>query len=196
MALTPKGMATRQRILEGAAAHLRGNDPGSATLDEIREVTRTSKSQLFHYFPGGKEELLLEVARHEADRVLEDQQPHLAALDSWAAWDRWRKAVIARYKAQGPNCPLASLMNQVGSVPGAAEVSTTLLRQWQGHVECGIVVMQTKGEVSPSIDAESTAGAFIAGIQGGVTVLRTTGRTDHLEAVLAILIAYLRGSAA
>ncbi|MBB4791763.1 AcrR family transcriptional regulator [Streptomyces nodosus] len=196
MALTTKGMATRQRILEGAAAYLRSNDAGNATLDEIREVTRTSKSQLFHYFPGGKEELLLEVARHEAGRVLEDQQPHLGALDSWAAWDRWRRALIARYKAQGPNCPLASLMNHVGHVPGAAEVTTTLLGQWQDYVERGIVVMQTKGAVSATIDARRTAGAFIAGIQGGVTVLRTTGRTDHLEAVLKILISYLRGSVA
>ncbi|GGJ62943.1 hypothetical protein [Streptomyces brasiliensis] len=86
-------------------------------------MTRTSKSQLFHHFPGGKEELFLEVARFEADLVLEDPQPYLGALDSWAAWGRWRKAVIARYKAQGPHCPLASLMTQVSSIPGAAEVA-------------------------------------------------------------------------
>lgn len=195
MGLTAKGIATRQRIIEGAAAHLRSGDPGVATLDDIRDVTRTSKSQLFHYFPGGKEELFLEVARFEAARVLEDQQPHLGALDSWAAWDRWRKAVIARYRAQGQHCPLASLMSQVGSVPGAAEVSSTLLQSWTRDVERGIRTMQDKGQVGAQIDARRTASAFIAGIQGGVTVLRSTGSTDHLEAILAILIAYLRDSA-
>jgi len=195
MALTTKGLATRQRILEGAAAYLRTSDPGDATLDDIRVVTQTSKSQLFHYFPGGKEELFLEVARLEADRVLEDQQPHLGALDSWAAWDRWRKAVIARYKTQGSNCPLASLMNQVGSVPGAAEVSTTLLRHWQDHVERGIETMQAKGDVSEAVNARRTAAAFIAGIQGGVAALRVTGRTEHLEAIFGVLISYLRDSA-
>jgi AcrR family transcriptional regulator len=196
MALTTKGIATRQRILEGAAAYLRSSDPGNATLDDIREVTRTSKSQLFHYFPGGKEELFLEVARFEAGRVLDDQQPYLGALDSWTAWDRWRKAVIARYKAQGVQCPMASLMNQVGSVPGAAEVSTTLLRQWQDYVQLGIETMQAKGEVSAQINARRTAAAFIAGIQGGVMALRTTGRTDHLEAIFGVLLSYLRTSAA
>jgi AcrR family transcriptional regulator len=190
--LTAKGTATRQRILEGTAAYLRGSDPGNATLDEIRDVTQTSKSQLFHYFPGGKEELLLEVARLEADKVIDDQQPHLDALDSWAAWDRWRKAVIARYKAQGPNCPLASLMTQVGHVPGAADVSTALLTTWQSLVQRGIETMQAKGEVDPTISARRTSAAFIAGIQGGVTVLRTTGRTDHLEAILKVLFDYLR----
>jgi AcrR family transcriptional regulator len=194
--LTSKGLATRRRIVEGAAEYLRSSDPGVATLDDIRDVTRTSKSQLFHYFPGGKEELFLEVARYEAARVIEDQQPHLGALDSWAAWDRWRRAVIARYRAQGQHCPLAALMSQVGSVPGAGEVSTALLATWSAEVERGIRTMQAEGQVGAHLDARRTAGAFIAGIQGGVTVLRATGSTEHLESILAILIAYLRDSAA
>src|SRR5882757_10980906 len=90
MGLTVKGAATRQRIIEGAAMHLRADAPGDVTLDEIRSITGTSKSQIFHYFPSGKDELLLAVAQHEADRVLSDQQPHLGTLDSWAAWERWR----------------------------------------------------------------------------------------------------------
>jgi NAD(P)-dependent dehydrogenase (short-subunit alcohol dehydrogenase family) len=43
--------------------------------------------------------LLVAVARHEADRVIDDQQPYLGALTSWAAWGRWRDAVVARYRA-------------------------------------------------------------------------------------------------
>lgn len=194
MAFTTKGIATRQRLLEGAAAYLRSGDPGNATLDDIRVATQTSKSQIFHYFPGGKEELFLEVARFEAARVIEDQQPHISELDSWAAWDRWRRAVIARYQAQGAHCPLASLMNQVGSVPGAAEVSTTLISQWQDYLRRGIETMQANGSVSAEIDARRTSAAMIAGIQGGVSVLQVTGRTDHLEAILALLISHLRDS--
>ena len=194
MAFTTKGMATRQRLLEGAAAYLRGTDPGNATLDDIRAATQTSKSQIFHYFPGGKEELFLEVARLEAARVIDDQQPHLSELDSWAAWDRWRRAVLARYQAQGPNCPLAALMNQVGSVPGAAEVSTTLIGQWQDYVQRGIETMQASGSMSAELNPRRTAAAIIAGIQGGVSVLQVTGRTDHLEAILALLIGHLRES--
>ncbi len=62
-----------------------------ATLDDIRVRTQTSKSQLFHYFPGGKEQLLLAVAEYEAQMVLDDQQPYLGELTSWAAWQRWRE---------------------------------------------------------------------------------------------------------
>ncbi|HEY0249840.1 MAG TPA: helix-turn-helix domain-containing protein [Gryllotalpicola sp.] len=193
MTLTPKGLATRQRIVEGGAALLRSEDAGEVTLDDVRAATRTSKSQLFHYFPGGKEELLLEVARYEADRVLADQQPYLGRLDSWGAWEGWRQAVIARYRAQGASCPLSSLMRH-GDVPGGAEVISALLRRWQEELRRGIVTMQQKGEVSPDVNGELTAAALIAGVQGGVAVLRSTGDTTHLAAVLGLLIAQLRDS--
>ncbi|ONH31410.1 TetR/AcrR family transcriptional regulator [Pseudofrankia asymbiotica] len=193
MALTVKGRATRQRIIEGAAVYLRGDEPGEVTLDDIRAITGTSKSQIFHYFPGGKEELLLAVARHESERVLEDQQPHLGALTSWAAWERWRDAVVARYRAQGRNCPLGSLMSQVGGTPGAAEVIGALLTSWRAHIRHGIERMQATGEIRPSLDADRLAAAFVAGIQGGVQVLRSSGSTWHLEATLDALIDHLRG---
>jgi AcrR family transcriptional regulator len=194
MALTVKGLATKQRIIEGAAEYLRGGDPGDVTLDEIRAITGTSKSQIFHYFPAGKEELLLAVARHESQRVIDDQQPHLGNLTSWAAWLRWRDAVVARYRAQGRNCPLGTLMAQVGGTPGAHEVIVILLAQWEAHVRHGITQMQAAGLVRPALDAERTAAAFIAGIQGGVQVLRSTGSTRHLEATVDTLIDYLRGA--
>lgn len=99
--ITAKGVATRQRIIEGAAAEIRENGVQATTLDHIRARTRTSKSQLFHYFPAGKDELLLAVARHEADRVLADQQPQLGELTSWPAWRAWRDTVVARYRDCG-----------------------------------------------------------------------------------------------
>lgn len=191
--LTAKGAATRQRIIEGAAMHVRSDDPGEVTLDAIRAITGTSKGQIFHYFPAGKEELLLAVARYEADRVLSDQQPHLLALSSWAAWGRWRDAVVARYQLQGRHCPLGALMTQIGSTPGAAQVIAVLLENWQVHLRTGIEGMQAAGRVRTTLDADRTAAAFVAGIQGGVQVLRSTGSVATLEATLDVLIDYLRG---
>ena len=192
MKLTPKGQATRQRIVEGAAEYLRGNSPGSVTLDDVGAVTHTSKGQIFHYFPDGKEGLLLAVARHEAAGVLTDQEPHLSALDSWESWTAWRDSLVARYVAQGRYCPLGALLDQTSSTPGTAEVVTELLSQWQRAIRAGVVAMQRSGEVSADLDPDRTAAAFVAGIQGGVQVLRATGRSDQLEAAFDLLIDYLR----
>lgn len=192
--LTSKGTATRQRIVAGAAALVRDRGPANVSLDDIRAVTSTSKSQLFHYFPDGKEELLLAVARYEADRVLADQQPQLGELTSWPAWLAWRDTVVARYLGQGQHCPLSMLVSQLGrSTPGAKAVVTELLHRWQTEIAAGIRYMRDAGEVDPELDVDRAAAALLAGVQGGVLVMLSTGRITHLEAALDVGIDNLRG---
>lgn len=191
--LTRKGAATRQRIVEGAAAEIRDRGIAATTLDDIRARTATSKSQLFHYFPDGKEQLLLEVARHEADQVLADQQPHLGALTSWAAWQRWRDAVVDRYRRQGQSCPLSTLMSEIGrSTPGAQAVTDALIRRWHDELTAGVRAMQEQGKVEGRVDAARAAAALLAGVQGGVGILVATGDIGYLEAALDVGINNLR----
>jgi AcrR family transcriptional regulator len=191
--LTTKGQATRQRIIEGAAAEIREHGVAVVTLDDIRARTHTSKSQLFHYFPGGKEQLLLAVAEYEAQTVLDDQQPYLGALTSWAAWQRWRDAVVDRYRRQGQQCPLAVLMSEIGrSTPGAQAVTSALMRKWHDEITAGVRHMQAQDKVAPRLDADRVAAALLAGIQGGVGVMLATGDLSYLEAALDVGIASLR----
>ncbi len=183
--LTAKGRATRQRIIEGAAAEIRGRGVALTTLDDVMARTHTSKGQLFHYFPGGKEQLLLAVAALESQMVLDDQQPHLGALTSWAAWQRWRDCVVDRYRRQGQNCPIAVLMSEIGrTTPGAEAVTAELIVQWSGAIAAGIRSMQEQGKVADSVNAERAAAALLAGIQGGVGIMLATGDLTYLEAAL------------
>jgi AcrR family transcriptional regulator len=191
--LTAKGRATRQRIVEGAAAEIRQRGISATTLDDIRARTQTSKSQLFHYFPDGKDQLLLAVAEQEAQTVLDDQQPHLGALTSWAAWQRWREAVVDRYRRQGQRCPLAVLMSEIGrTTPGAQAVTSALVRRWRDEIAAGVRHMQSQGKVSDALDADRVAAALLAGIQGGVGVMLATGDLSYLEAALDVGIESLR----
>ncbi|KUJ36941.1 TetR/AcrR family transcriptional regulator [Streptomyces sp. MI02-2A] len=193
--LTAKGRATRQRIVEGAAAVLRERGAALATLDDIMARTGTSKGQLFHYFPAGKDELLVAVAQFEADQVLEDQQPHLGCLDSWEAWQQWRDVVIERYEAQGDECPLGSLFFQIGrSTPGTRAIVIELLRQWQESLAAGVRALQAAGLIPADVDADIRAAALLAAIQGGVSILLSTGRSTHLRAALDQGIADLRAT--
>jgi AcrR family transcriptional regulator len=189
--LTTKGAATRQRIIEAASAEIREFGV-TVTLDDIRARARASKSQLFHYFPEGREQLLLAVARYEADLVLADQQPQLGDLTSWAAWQAWRDTVVARYREQGQQCPLSALITQLGrATPGAQAVVAELMGQWQGQIAAGIAAMQAAGEVSGDLDAARTAAAILAGIQGGVIMMLSTGNLAPLEAALDLGLEHL-----
>jgi AcrR family transcriptional regulator len=190
--LTTKGAATRQRIIEAASAEIREFGV-TVTLDDIRARARASKSQLFHYFPEGREQLLLAVARYEADLVLADQQPQLGDLTSWPAWQAWRDTVVARYREQGQQCPLNALITQLGrATPGAQAVVAELMGQWQGQIAAGIAAMQAVGEVGEDLDATRTAAAILAGIQGGVIMMLSTGNFTPLEAALDLGLEHLR----
>jgi AcrR family transcriptional regulator len=191
--LTAKGRATRQRIIEGAAAEIRARGVAVTTLDDVRMCTQTSKSQLFHYFPGGREQLLLAVAEHEATLVLSDQQPHLSALTSWAAWQRWRDVVVDRYRRQGQHCPLAVLMSEIRrTTPGAQAVTAALMRQWHRDITAGVRQMQRRQKIAAELDADRAAAALLAGIQGGVAIMLATGDLSYLEAALDTGIESLR----
>jgi AcrR family transcriptional regulator len=191
--LTAKGEATRQRIIEGAAGVIRQVGVGATTLDDIRARTATSKSQLFHYFPSGRDELLLAVAQFEADRVLLDQQPHLSDLATWESWQRWKAAVVRRYRKQGRTCPIAVLMSELGRTdPAAQAVTRSLLLRWRRELATGVRSMQATGAAPASLDSDRLAGAIVAGIQGGVAILLATGSSADLEAVLDLLLDQLR----
>jgi AcrR family transcriptional regulator len=195
--LTAKGKATRNRIVGGAAVVLREKGVSAATLDDVMARTQTSKSQLFHYFPAGKDELLLAVAQYEADQVLEDQQPYLGCLDSWDAWQQWRDVVVDRYEEQGDQCPLGSLFLHLGrSTPGARAIVIELMHRWQASLAAGIRALQAAGHLPADLDVEHRAAALLAGIQGGVSILQSTGRPDHLRAALDQGIGDLRRAAA
>ncbi|MGW1507176.1 TetR/AcrR family transcriptional regulator [Streptomyces mirabilis] len=189
---TRKGTATRLRIIEAAAAEIRERGTNVTTLDDVCRRSDTGKGQMFHYFPEGREQLLLAVAELEAQRVFDDQQPYLSELTSRAAWEAWRDLIVERYRDQGLHCPLGVLIADVGRYsPGAQAVSAQLVRRWQDCVRAGIEATQAVGEANPALDANRTAAAVIAAIQGGVTVLLSTGSAEHLVAGLNLCLDHL-----
>ncbi|MFE9848103.1 TetR/AcrR family transcriptional regulator [Streptomyces sp. NPDC005576] len=190
--LTSKGAATRQRIVDGAAQLMRQRGP-EVSLDEIRAATGTSKSQLFHYFPEGRAALLVAVARHEAEAILADQQPHLGGLTSWTAWNAWRNAVLDHYRRQGRNCPLNVLTGQLaGDNPEVRAVAEDLMDRWQAHLTAGVREMQRQGLMSAMPEAERAGESILAAVQGGAFTMIATGRLGPLESALDLALDHLR----
>src|SRR6202030_4412718 len=108
--LTPKGTATRARIVEAAADLVLARGVGGTSLNDIRAGTGTSKRQLFPYFPGGKSDLVRALADLQSERVLDAQRPFLDTLDTWDVWDAWRNSVVAYYSSQPCwGCPIGAM---------------------------------------------------------------------------------------
>jgi AcrR family transcriptional regulator len=190
--LTAKGAATRTRIVEGASALIREQGVANVGLDDIRAATATSKSQLFHYFPDGKSDLLLAVAQHEADRVLAEQQPLLGDLTSWRKWQAWRRRVIEIYDGQRAGCPLSALTAQLR--PGNAgiqKVVIDLYDRWRDFLADGIRALRASGEIDQTIDPDHAAAGILAAITGGATLLIATDRLCYLEIALTDALSVL-----
>ncbi len=184
--LTSKGAATRARIVEATADMLLAHGIGATSLDDIRAETKVSKSQLFHYFPEGKRDLIAAVAAFQGERVLQAQRPHLDELDTWASWGRWRNAVVAHYASQQHwGCPIGSLASQLlGNDPErAAQVGETLDR-WRGCLSAGLERMRATGRLRTDADPERLGLAVFAALQGGLLLTATMQSVAPLEAAL------------
>jgi AcrR family transcriptional regulator len=183
--LTPKGAATRQRIVEGAAQLIRARGVATVGLDDIRASTATSKSQLFHYFPDGRADLMLAVARYEAEQVIADQLPQLGDLTSWRKWQAWRRRVIQIYDAQRAACPLSALTSQLGTAdPTTREIVDGLTDEWVGYLAAGVQALKDSGEIDARVDVPKAANAILAAVTGGATLLQSTNRLSYLEDAL------------
>ena len=195
--LTPKGAATRKRIVEAAASLIRERGVAETGLDDIGAATATSKSQMFHYFPGGKSDLLHAVAVHEAQQVIEDQQPYLGDLTNWRKWQAWRTLVIDKYEAQRDRCPLTALTSQLGkATPVTREIVSNLYDRWHEYLAAGVQASKASGDIDPSTDVDATATSILAAVQGGVLMLQVTDRINYLETALDKALDAIRPSLA
>jgi AcrR family transcriptional regulator len=196
--LTPKGAATRSRIVATAADLVLARGIGGTSIDDIRAGTSTSKGQLFHYFPGGKAELVSAIASFQGERVLHAQQPYLDTLDSWSAWEGWRRAVLDHYGSQAHwGCPISALAREViGNDPERAADLAAYMDRWLGYLQAGLERMRSKGMLRPDADPEKLALSVFAALQGGLLLTQTMQSLAPLEAALDGALAALHAFAA
>ena len=194
--LTPKGAATRARIVEAAADLVLARGVGGTSLDDIRAGTGTSKSQLFHYFPGGKSELVGAIASFQSERVLDAQRPFLDALDTWEAWEGWRDAVVAHYGSQQHwGCPVGALVSEVISNDPALAVDVAVhMDRWLAYLEEGLTRMRAAGLIRTDADPHALALSTFAALHGGLLLTQMTHSVEPLEAALDGALAALRSA--
>ena len=192
--LTERGRRTRQRIVEATAQQILTAGIGGTTLDGVRAATLTSKSQLFHYFPGGKTELVREVAAWEGEQLLAAQLPWLDDLSTWASWQAWRDALFGYYLGLGRwACPIGSLAWEAAATdPELAAWVAESMSEWRAKLAAGIARMRDSGRLAPSTDPERLAAALLAAIQGGLIISQPERSGWPLEAALDSLLDVLR----
>ena len=167
------------------------------SLDDVRAVTRTSKSQLYHYFPAGKAELVRAVVRHQAEAVVAAQRLDDEAPDSEPGLLRWRYRVVAAQRARGfaAGCPLGSLVAELAGAPHADDdvrrELATAFATWQALLAAGLRRGIEAGALPASLAPDAGAEALVAAVQGGSVLAALAGGPAPLQAALDRAIAGL-----
>ena len=193
-ALTAKGRATRERILDAAAGLMFAQGVAGTSLDDVKASAGVSSSQLYHYFVD-KQALVMAVISHQTDAVLAGQQPHLAALDNMAALRAWRDVLVRFRRARGcrGGCPIGSLVSELTETDAVARARLgTSFRRWEGSIRAGLRAMSERGDLAATADPDALALALLAAIQGGILLTQVYRETKPMEAALDTMLAHIQ----
>jgi AcrR family transcriptional regulator len=184
---TANGRATRRRILDSATELIAERGVAAVALDDVRVRSRTSKSQLYLYFPG-RRELLVAVAQNTADAVLGAQRDHFATgfdeVDRIAAW---RDDIVAAQTARGARggCPVGTLVGQLAeNDEEARRILADAFDAWERPLQDGLEAMRERGQLRSDVDAAALATSVMASLQGGL--LLTQVRRDPEQVRIAL----------
>ena len=194
---TPKGRATRDRIVDAACDLVFERGVASLNLDDVREVTGTSKSQLYHYFTD-KSDLVKSVVDRQAERVLAIHRPALDAVDGWTALRRWRNLVVRLVRDAGCHggCPVGSLANELAELDESSRLRLSdVFAQWEGMIAVALERMVDNGELAPTADVKQLSVAMMASLQGGFLLSKTSRSVRPLEVALDASFDYLKAVA-
>lgn len=191
---TPKGWATRARIVDAAASLIVKHGLEGATLEDIQAEAHVSASQLYHYFTD-KSALILAVIQNQSDAVLGSHRAVLDRLDSFEALDEWRDMIVASLESQDcvGGCPLGSLASGLAeSNPAARAALADSFAEWERMLGVGLAAMRDRGELRADVDVDSLALSILAGVQGGLLLSQTRRDSRSVRIAVDASIAYLR----
>jgi len=178
--LTPKGRATRARVLDAAVELVAMRGVAAVTLDDVQERAGVSRGQLYHYF-SGRTDLLHAVVGETTERVLGAQRELLGSLDSWDAIERWLVFVETRQSTRAANgCPLGTLVGQLVPQDPASRVALAAgFDRWEAQLADGLRALAARGELRDGVDPARLATAIMAAIQGGYLLSQVRADPGH-----------------
>ena len=193
--LTPKGRATRDRIVQAAATLIVTEGLAAFNLDNVRKAASVSGSQLAHYF-ADKSALIRAVIGHQIGVVLGfHRQPKLRGLDSFDDFERWidlNMRYLRRIGYFGTPTYHALAGQLAKSDDTTREVLASGYRRWVELLAEAIQRMKDGGVLVADADPRQLALVIVSAHQGGGTLAFTyRAEWPHADAV-RFAVNYLR----
>jgi AcrR family transcriptional regulator len=197
--LTPKGRATRERIVRTAADLIFRQGVSGTSIDDVRKAAGVSGSQLTHYFQD-KRSMVRAVIAWQADAVIaQHQRASLGRLDSFEALDLWAKQSIAGQREANceGGCGFGSLAGELAEADAETRADLAVgFTRWETLFRDGLQAMRDRGDLRADADPAELAAGLLASLQGGMLLTQVTRDTRRLEAALKTAVEHVRSYAA
>lgn len=191
---TRKGLATRTRIVQGAAELMFDNGVAGSSLNDVRGALGVSGSQLSHYFADKRDLTRQVIASRTNDVIAFHTQPQVSSLDSIQALRAWADACIAQAETvyMRGGCVYGSLTGEL------LEADTDILddlaagyEKWLSLFRDGLAAMRRRGDLALDADPRHLAVALLAAHQGGTLLTFTTGSAEPFRVTVNAGLAYV-----
>jgi AcrR family transcriptional regulator len=197
--LTPKGRATRERIVEAAAELILTDGFSAFNMDRVRRAASVSGSQLVHYF-ADKQTLIRAVLARQIDVVLDfHRSPRLHGLESFDDFERWgalNMHYLRRIGYEGTPTFHALAGRLAKSDGPTRQALGECYWQWVALLEQGLQRMKHRGALLARADPRQLAMVIVGVHQGGGTLAYAYRQEwAHADAV-RFAVNYLRTFAA
>lgn len=164
--LTPKGHATRERIVATAADLMHDNGVAATSLGDVQKAAGVGVSQVYHYF-GDKDALIRAVVAHRIQGLLST----LGGLDTMEGLRAWRDLLVdtlGQRNCQG-GCPIGSLAGELAeSFPQCRTDLAGGFDQWEAAIRAGLQAMCDRGDLRRKANPDRLATALLAAAEGGM----------------------------
>lgn len=171
------GAETRERVVQSAKERMRRQGVAATSMLDAIADAGASRGSLYHYFPGGKAQLIEEAtvaACREYDAAFALLEKLDAAEAIPAVVDFWRAQVEGTGYAAG--CPVAAAALSGDEAEGARLHAGDGFATWTGSIE---KMLLTSGV--PAARAESLASLILSTIEGAVIVSLAQRSTGPME---------------
>ena len=184
---------TRTRILETTALLLRQRGYHGTSLNDILSASGAPRGSLYFHFPGGKDQLVIEVTRDSVDQVTQRLGAALAAERDPAVAVHHIYQAVGRMLEENQftlGCPIAPVvLDSPTDMPELAELCRSAFEQWIGLLQQAFVRAGV-----PERRAHALALLVESSLEGLMVIARATRDRAPLLAVADEVAALIEGA--
>ena len=179
-------MNSRQRMIDATLRLLRSQGLRATGMNQIVSASSSPRGSIYHHFPGGKEQLVVEVlwtaGQVVANRIRDVLDTHQTVAEALRAYvlayaEEIRQADFER------GCP-------VGNVAMDAAATSPTLRQVCDEIFSGwaeLIARRLEREGHKTGEAAALAQFVISAVEGALILCRASRSTQPLEGIAARL---------